>query len=249
MKGLNPFFHALAFFTRIPVPWLIPSEEDWKKSVAWYPAVGLVIGLLLWGVLEAGLALFPPSLAAVLALIAWVYVTGGLHLDGWMDLADGLGSSRPREQVLAIMKDSRVGAMGVLAAILLLLLKAAALAELAGMGQGAMLLLVPMAARTHVLLSIRGWPYLTADKGLGKGLQEELGALPIAVGYAILLLAGWLLGDWQLLAAALVSLLAAWWFSRVAFRKLGGLNGDCYGAVIEGGEAAMMLVLAGSWWT
>jgi len=249
MKWLNPFFYALAFFTRIPVPWLHPSEEDWKKSVAWFPAVGLVIGFVLWGALEAGLALFSSSLAAVLALIAWVCVTGGLHLDGWMDLADGLGSNRPREQALAIMKDSRVGAMGVWAAILLLLLKAVALLELAGKGQGMMLLVVPMAARTHLLLSIRCWPYLSPERGMGRGLRDRLTTRSIAVGYAGLLISSWLLGGRPLLAAALVSLLAAWWISRFVSSRLGGLNGDCYGAVIEGSEAVMLLVLAGSWWT
>lgn len=249
MNSLHAFFHALAFFTRIPVPWLRPSEEAWKKSVCWYPAVGLVIGLLLWGAQQAGLALFSPLLAAVLTLSVWVYITGGLHLDGWMDLADGLGSSRPREQILAIMKDSRAGAMGVLAAILLLLLKAAALAELAQTGQGVMLLLVPVAARTHVLLSIRCWPYLSADQGMGKGIRDGLTPLPIAVGYAFLLGAGWLIGEWRMLVAAAVSLLAALWFSRAVSRKLGGLNGDCYGAVIESSEAVTLLVLAGSWWT
>lgn len=247
--GLNAFFHALAFFTRIPVPWLVPSEEAWKKSVSWYPAVGLVIGLLLWGVNEAGLALFSPLLAAAITLVGWVYVTGGLHLDGWMDLADGLGSSRPREQILTIMKDSRVGAMGVLAAILLLLLKVAALAELAHTGELMALLLVPMAARTHVLLSIYCWPYLTADEGVGKGIRDGLTLVPIIFGYAFLGAAGWLIGGWPVLVAAAASLLAALWFSRSVSRKLGGLNGDCYGAVIESSEAVMLLVLVGSWWT
>lgn len=240
---MNAFWHALSFFTRIPVPWLRPSEEAWKKSVAWYPAVGLVIGLILWGVHQAGLWLFSPLLAAVLTLIVWVYITGGLHLDGWMDLADGLGSSRSREKMLAIMKDSRVGAMGVLAALLLLLLKTAALAELTHPWWGMMLLFVPMAARTHVLLAIRYWPYLSADEGIGKGISEGLSVVHIVAAYALLLGAGWWLGGWQTVGAILLSLLFALAFSRGVARKLGGLNGDCYGAVIESSEAAMLLAL------
>lgn len=245
---MNAFFHAIAFFTRIPVPWLQPSEVAWKKSVNWYPAVGVVIGLLLWGVQQAGLYLFSPWLAAILTLGVWIYITGGLHLDGWMDLADGLGSSRPREQVLAIMKDSRVGAMGVLAAILLLLIKAGGIAELAHPGWGLMLVFVPAAARTHVLLSIHLWPYLSADKGIGKGISEGLSLLSIVIGYVLLFAAGWLVGGWHVLTAVLISLLFALAFSRSVAGKLGGLNGDCYGAVIESSEAVMLLVLAGSWW-
>lgn len=244
---MNALWHAIAFFTRIPVPWLQPSETAWKKSVNWYPAVGIVIGLVLCGVHQAALYLFSPLLAAVLMLVIWVYITGGLHLDGWMDLADGLGSSRPREQVLAIMKDSRVGAMGVLAAILLLLLKTAALVELTG-PEWMLLLLVPLAARTHVLLSIRFWPYLSAEKGIGKGISEGLSSLAIWLGYVVLVAAGWLLGGWAAVTAIVVSMLFALWFSRAVAGRLGGLNGDCYGAVIESSEAVMLLVLVGSWW-
>ncbi|MGG1658569.1 adenosylcobinamide-GDP ribazoletransferase [Brevibacillus sp. NRS-1366] len=246
---MNAFFHAIAFFTRIPVPWLQPSEVAWKKSVNWYPAVGVVIGLLLWGVHQAGLYLFSPWLAAVLTLVVWVYITGGLHLDGWMDLADGLGSSRPKEQVLAIMKDSRVGAMGVLAAFLLLLIKAGGVSELAHPGWGMLLLFVPAAARTHVLLSIRLWPYLSADKGIGKGISEGLSPMSIIISYVLLLVAGWFLGGSHVIAAILISLVIALGFSRSVASKLGGLNGDCYGAVIESSEAVMLLVLAGSWWS
>lgn len=243
---MSALWHAIAFFTRIPVPWLKPSDTAWKKSVNWYPAVGIVIGLALCGVHQAALTLFSPLLAAVLTLAAWVYITGGLHLDGWMDLADGLGSSRPREQVLAIMKDSRVGAMGALAAILLLLLKTAALAELARF-HWALLLLAPFAARTHVLLSIRLWPYLSAEKGIGKGISEGLSPVFIWAGYVLLLAEGWLLGGWAGVAAVFVSMLFALWFSRAVASKLGGLTGDCYGAVIESSEAVVLLVLAGSW--
>lgn len=246
---MNAFFHALAFFTRIPVPWLRPSEEAWKKSVAWYPAVGFVLGLLLWGMHLAGVSLFGPLLGAVLALAFWVYITGGLHLDGWMDLADGLGSSRPREQVLEIMKDSRVGAMGVLAAILLLLIKVAALAQLVQQGAGGLLIVVPAAARTHVLLSIRCWPYASAEKGIGKGISEGLSTVSIVIGYAAVLAVGWFVGGSQALTAILVSFVFTIWFSRSVARKLGGLTGDCYGAVIESAEAVMLIVLAGSWWT
>ncbi|MDF2683341.1 MAG: cobS [Brevibacillus sp.] len=244
---MSALWHAIAFFTRIPVPWLKPSETAWKKSVNYYPAVGILIGVVLCGVHQAALYLFSPLLAAVLTLVIWVYITGGLHLDGWMDLADGLGSSRPREQVLAIMKDSRVGAMGALAAILLLLLKTVALAELTR-PEWVLLLFVPFAARTHVLLSIRLWPYLSAEKGIGKGISEGLSSLSIWLGYVILVAAGWLLGGWAAVTAIVISMLFALWFSRAVAGKLGGLNGDCYGAVIESSEAVMLLVLAGSWW-
>jgi adenosylcobinamide-GDP ribazoletransferase len=137
--------------------------------------------------------------------------------------------------------------MGALAAILLLLLKTVALAELTR-PEWVLLLFVPFAARTHVLLSIRLWPYLSAEKGIGKGISEGLSSLSIWLGYVILVAAGWLLGGWAAVTAIVISMLFALWFSRAVAGKLGGLNGDCYGAVIESSEAVMLLVLAGSWW-
>ncbi|USG64540.1 adenosylcobinamide-GDP ribazoletransferase [Brevibacillus ruminantium] len=276
---MNAFFHALAFFTRIPVPWLKPSEKAWRESVAWYPAVGLVIGCVLWAVYQLSLWAFSPLLAAVLTCAVWVYITGGLHLDGWMDLADGLGSSRSRERMLEIMKDSRSGAMAVLAAILLLLIKTAGLVELAppsvvpaqvihqvysailyntahdnallvrlSADWSILLLIVPFAARTHVLLAIRFWPYASSDNGIGKGISEGLRLWHIAFAYVILLGLSWWLADFRAVTAVLVSLLFSLWFARGITRRLGGLTGDCYGAIIESSEAVMLVVLAGSWW-
>ena len=119
---MKPLFYAVAFLTRIPVPFRFDAR-DRTKSTAYYPLVGLLIG----GVIAAfdGLIAvhFPPLVRAVLVTACWVFITGGLHLDGLMDVFDGLGSHREPERILAIMKDSRVGAMGVLAAVLILLLK------------------------------------------------------------------------------------------------------------------------------
>ncbi|MGG2480833.1 adenosylcobinamide-GDP ribazoletransferase [Brevibacillus borstelensis] len=272
---MNAFFHALTFFTRIPVPWLKPSEKAWRDSVAWYPAVGLVIGCVLWIVHEAALWAFPPLIAAVLTCTAWVYITGGLHLDGWMDLADGLGSSRTQERMLEIMKDCRSGAMAVLAAILLLFLKTAGITELAGLltnppnqaslsgllaggpraegltlySGSLLLVLIPFAARAHVLLAIRCFPNVSSDNGVGKGIGAGLRLWHIVAAYAAVLGLGWWIAGIQAIAAVAVSLLFSLWFARGICRRLGGLTGDCYGAIIESSEAVMLLVAAGSWWT
>lgn len=132
---------------------------------------------------------------------------------------------------------------------MLLLLKAGAVAELAHPGWGVLLVFVPAIARTHVLLSIRLWPYLSQEKGIGKGISAGLSPVAIAAGYIVLAAAGWFAGGLQVVAAMVVSLLFVLLFSRSVARKLGGLNGDCYGAAIESGEAVMLLVLVGSWWT
>jgi len=245
---MNAFFLAVSFFTRIPVPPVRSSEEDWQKSVAFYPLVGLIIGGLLWTVYQLGAQWFSPLLAAVLALVFWVYITGGLHLDGWMDLADGLGSSRPRDQALVIMKDSRVGAMGVLAAMMLLAVKGAALHELGQARPPLWLILAPAAARVYLLIAIRYWPYVQ-DNGIGSGLGKRLRTWHLLAAGAGLAALGWFVGREAVLLALALTLLGSLWFCRMIKRKLGGFTGDCYGALIEWSEAVCMLalLLAGRW--
>ncbi|MDU5948969.1 MAG: adenosylcobinamide-GDP ribazoletransferase, partial [Paenibacillus macerans] len=144
----QPILAAFQFLTRFPVRAELDfTPELLRRSVRYYPLVGAAVGLSVWAAAVLSAWLLPPLPAAVLALIVWVWVTGGLHLDGWMDTADGLLSYRPREKMLEIMKDSRVGAMGVLACVLLLMLKASLLASLlqGGVWQtGAALLTAPV---------------------------------------------------------------------------------------------------------
>ena len=128
------FALAVTFLTRLPLP--VRGEvtpADLRASLGWYPFIGLVMGALGWGLYLAGVAVFPPAVTAVLVIILLEMCTGALHLDGLMDTCDGVGSNAPRARALAIMKDSRVGAMGVFGAVAVLLLKVVALAALTPM--------------------------------------------------------------------------------------------------------------------
>ncbi|MED0737056.1 adenosylcobinamide-GDP ribazoletransferase [Aneurinibacillus thermoaerophilus] len=243
---MNAFFHAVAFLTRIPVPRLTDDMKDWQRSVAFYPAVGLLLGILLCGAAFVAFWLLPVPVAAVIVLVGWVYSTGALHLDGWMDLADGLGSYRDRERVFAIMKDSRVGAMGVTAAILLFMVKVAALYEIIASGLLVWLILPPLLARTGLTAAIWFWPYIT-EKGLGTGLRGGLTEWRVAAGF--LLAVGFAFALYGI-AGLLVSFVVAvcdWLFLRMVARRLGGLTGDCYGAQVEWAEAVTLvcIVIAG----
>jgi adenosylcobinamide-GDP ribazoletransferase len=239
---MNAFFHALAFLTRIPVPQLSQSEHHWKRSVLFYPLVGALMGGLLWLAGAAVSYVFPHTVAAVLILVFWVFLTGGLHLDGWMDLADGLGSSRPREQIFKIMKDSRVGAMGVIAAFLLLMVKGAALYEILAGQSLNWLLLPPLTARVSLILAIWFWPYIT-EQGLGTGLRDGLSGLAVflnsAMAACVLYGASGPAGLGAYVAALGLTVL----FIRMIVKKLGGLTGDCYGAVVEWTEAVSLLLI------
>ena len=148
------------------------SPSDLWGSMGWYPLVGLAMGFAAW-VVYAGLDSFLPGLvAATLVVILLELLTRGLHLDGLMDTADGILSGAPRERALEIMKDHNVGAMGVASAVLLLVLKVAALGALARADAAAPLIAGLCAARALPALDVYHWPYARAA-GTGEAFTRE----------------------------------------------------------------------------
>jgi adenosylcobinamide-GDP ribazoletransferase len=245
---------AFQFLTRIPVPLTVPFQGPvLARSVVYFPLAGALIGVFL-AVVSWLLQLFVPAWpSAVIVLAIWTALSGGLHLDGWMDTADGVLSHRSRERMLEIMKDSRVGAMGVLAAVLLLLFKASLLAELFEAEQAGyywpLLMIGPIWSRAWMSAAIAFWPFARLGEGIAvlfnevKGLQATASILLAAAStWLILLLAGINASKALvfLLIAGLITfccggLLAAW-----LNRKLGGLTGDTYGAMNEAIEALLL---------
>jgi adenosylcobinamide-GDP ribazoletransferase len=245
---MNALFHAIAFLTRLPVPVLSSSQKDWERSVAYYPLVGLLIGFLLWGVSWLSFYLAPPALAAVLLFAFWVFITGGLHIDGWMDLADGMGSNRDRQRTLEIMKDSRTGSMGVIAALFLFMLKGVSIFYLLESKAFLLFLLPPLAARFFLVAAIWFWPYIS-EKGMATGLKK--GLAPWMIVLAFLGTGGifYVVNDVAGLLVLAFSILMSWMFIRMVLQRLGGLTGDVYGALVEWTEMVILvlLVLAGRW--
>jgi cobalamin 5''-phosphate synthase/cobalamin synthase len=261
---LQALIAALQFLTRFPVPVEVPFVPAvLKRSVIYFPAAGLAIGLV------AGLAslLLPYAVpvwpAAVLLLALWIALSGGLHLDGWMDTADGVLSHRSRERMLDIMKDSRVGAMGVIAAILLLLLKVSLLASLLEYavredGRGLLFALLVVSAcwsRAWMAAAIAYWPPARGEEGIGamfNGVNKRNAALSLltalVISFMTLMISG--INLWAAstvsLSAGLVTLLAGGLTAIRLNGKLGGLTGDTYGAMNEAVEAAILLA-AVSW--
>jgi len=242
---MSAFWQAVGFLTRFPVPKRAQSLEGWERSPRYYPLVGLLLGLAVWLVgrlTEWGFGSASSPIAAVLTVAFWIYATGALHLDGWMDLADGLGSQRSRERALEIMKDSRVGAMGVVAAIVLILIKVAAVQQLAAANALLAIAVVPAMARGTLLMAIRFFPYIQ-EKGLGSGLRGSITSAVLWVNGLFVLAASFgFAGLFGSITFAAV-LLAGWLFGLYIVRRLGGYTGDVYGALIEGAEAFALLAL------
>jgi adenosylcobinamide-GDP ribazoletransferase len=237
---------AVGFLTRIPVPaGVFDDAQARRRSLAWYPLVGALIGLLL-----GALAWLLPSdramLSAALVLLAWVALTGALHLDGLADSADawvggmGADAAQSRTRTLEIMKDPRSGPAGVTAIVLLLLLKFAALASLPA-AAWSWLWIAPVLARVAATAAFVTTPYVRAG-GLGTGLSDAPRIACLAA-IAIGVLACAASGMRGAIAAACVSVLFVLW-RRACMRRIGGITGDTTGALIELSEAAALVALA-----
>ena len=244
---------AVTFLTGIPlkVEGEVSPADLWR-SMGWYPLVGLALGAAAWGAYAGLLALLPGLVAAVIVVLLLEAVTRGLHMDGLMDTADGVLSGVPRERALEIMKDSNAGAMGVVAAVLILALKVAALGALTRADAAAPLLAGWCAARALPALDVYAWPYARAA-GTGEAFTRE--HTPGPVGMAGALLAAGLaatvfvtlavdgVGAWYagiVIAAAAMG--AALLVQAAVAKRLGGLTGDVYGMGIELAEAAALVV-------
>lgn len=238
---------ALVFYTVIPMPSHWPLE--FSRIARWAPWVGLLIGGGLVG-LNRGLAALPVSDLGrgVLVTILWVAITGGLHLDGAIDTADGLAAPDP-DRRLAVMSDSRTGAYGVIAAVLLILLKVAAIADLPA-AQMYGLLVAPMWGRWGQLMAIARYPYLKAE---GKGafhqrnLQMPQDLWPSLVLFALVSLVPVWTNPHDLLVGLGVPLGGAgiaWGVGLWLNHRLGGMTGDTYGAIVEWTEALLIAAIS-----
>ncbi|MFM7407620.1 MAG: adenosylcobinamide-GDP ribazoletransferase [Cuspidothrix sp.] len=244
------FLHLVAaviFYTAIPLPYL--PNLDFQRVACFAPMVGLMIGGILAG-LDAGLIYFgvPALTRNALVVGGWIAITGGLHLDGAMDTADGLAVGDP-ERRLQVMMDSATGAFGAMAGMIIIILKITALTEI---GENHYLVLMSACGwgRWGQQMAIACYPYL---KPTGKGafhkqaIRSYLNLFPswfLLLGLSIVI---WLIYPQKLilsmrivLAGFVISVITAAWFNH----KLGGHTGDTYGAVVEWTEALFLCVVS-----
>jgi adenosylcobinamide-GDP ribazoletransferase len=250
------FFTAWMFFTRIPLParlaaWVGYSTELLNGAARYFPLIGIIVGLAGAAVYAFGMWLFTPLVAVSLSMAATVMFTGAFHEDGFADVCDGFGGGTMPERVLEIMKDSRVGAFGVIGIALMLLLKFSALLSIAEGSDADLLGWIMVAAhalsRVAPVALIRCMDYVRLDDGAkarplaqaisGAGLLVALlsGVLPLAV-MAWAFDNGWLF-SLGLVPVALATTMAGLWFRR----RIGGYTGDCLGAAQQVAELVFYL--------
>ena len=232
---------ALAFLTRLPAGRL--ESADFARAPAWFGIVGLLIGVVQAVIFIASSMVWPPVIAAILAVAGGLLLTGALHEDGLADTWDGLGSGQPKARALDIMRDSRIGSYGTLALIVALGLRVGALAAMGPVapwvliaGQGA--------SRAAMSLMLRAGPYLRT-KGAGTGMTGPLGMpglVVLAIAFAAAFgLVGWSAGAYAVLAGGIGLTVGAMAVRQWALRRLDGLTGDILGAAQVTGDIGFLL--------
>jgi len=240
----NDFRIAGSFLTIFPVGrGLEMTPERLGRSMALFPAVGLVLGLALVVVNWLLEGLLPRAVLDCLLVLIMIGMTGALHLDGVADLIDGLAGGKDREGTLRIMKDSRVGAMGVVALVMVLLLKYLSLLHIPIELKSAALIFMPTAGRWVQVCLASYCPYARSEGGTGSAFVEYVEQPEFLHATATLLLAAlvlfWGKGIFLVFLLGLATMLLIRYFET----RLGGVTGDVLGAVTELVEVLILLLI------
>lgn len=238
---------AAQFLTRLPVPKnLNPTKEEFGACAPWYPVVGLIVGGILavaaWGVLSLPLA---PGIAAILLLVLGTLLTGAFHEDGLADTVDGMGGGWTKESILRIMRDSRIGSYGALAVVFLILIRVTSLWGTEPAYWPHALIVAHVLSRWSILPLMKFMPYARADQpGLGKPIVESItsgGLLVSTLGVAFFCIA---IAGGVGLISMIVASVTAFIMGRFFKKRIGGMTGDCLGAVNVLCEVAVLILFA-----
>ena len=250
---------AVQFLTRLPLPQFSNYDPQWlHQSSRYFPAVGLLIGVLCAGVFWLASLLFTALVAAVISTAFGIKLTGAFHEDGLADSCDGLGGGLTRERTLTIMKDSRLGTYGVLGLVSALLLKISLLAAMPLSVAIVALIIGHTASRLLCISLLTLLPYGgEIEHAKAKPMAQQL--TPLQALYS----SGWLLlaiilvmlvfpstmqqiGIWQWLSALLLGVIVTDYMRRLLRRRLDGYTGDGLGATQQLSEVAIYIGLAAS---
>lgn len=243
---ITQFRLALSFLTTLPAGSFSSEvpEETLGRTQAWFPLVGLLLGLILFLCTGFFKLFFSPAICAALILTIHFFLTGGFHLDGLADTADGLMSGQAeREKIFSIMKDSYLGSMGASALTLLLLLKFSALTVIIGKAPLA-LIIFPVLGRYAIVQLTCSCVYARAEGGLGAIFTNYCGQREWLTAASISLISGVLLAGFAGLLSCFAIALYVIIIKYTSQRRLGGVTGDILGYACESGEALVLLVLA-----
>ncbi|CAB1077773.1 Cobalamin synthase (EC [Olavius algarvensis Delta 1 endosymbiont] len=237
---MKHFISAIQFITILP--WGKGDSFDPPRMIPYFPIVGIVLGILLALFDYVAVSFWGRPVASLLDVVFLVLLTGAFHIDGLADAADGLLGQRPKEKILAIMKDSRLGTMGLVAIVAGLAIKWAGISSLND-HRALLLIVVPAYARAGMLFGMRYLPYGRSGGGTGadffnhhldlyafRGLAVPLG-ISVFLGWQAI----WLITCFAVITAGLI---------HYYKRRLGGITGDMLGAMAEILEAGLFLLVS-----
>lgn len=237
---MKQFILALTFLTRLYIPNRYQMDEkDFAGSVWFYPIIGLIIGSLLaalnWGLLWLT---GEPGLIALILVLAYVFLSGALHLDGLADSFDGLFSGRDKARIFEIMQDSRIGSFGVVGLIIYFGTMLITLQYI----DWPIVLLFPLVGRCSILVAA-GISQYAKEKGMGKIIVDA--TKPVHLVYAIILslVFGTLL-DYKSLIPISITYLLVFIMTKGIHKKLSGITGDIMGMTVEVSQCLFLLLAA-----
>jgi adenosylcobinamide-GDP ribazoletransferase len=251
-EEIKVFFTALMFYTRIPCPsWVDHSEEYINKATRYFPLIGWIVGLTSALVIYLCSMLFPASVCIVLSMVASVLITGAFHEDGFGDVCDGFGGGWTKEKILEIMKDSRMGAYGVIGLLLLLSLKFFTILELFHFDLWfclKSLLLAHVLSRFMAVTVIFTHEYAREDASSKiKPIAKKLNLKNLFIS-AIWIIPAFLLFQNANIFFILIPVFTMKMYLAKYFQKwIGGYTGDCLGATQQVTEIITLLCCLGLW--
>jgi adenosylcobinamide-GDP ribazoletransferase len=231
---------AFRFLTIIPLPGTFGTDlDDLKGALPFFPVVGIVLGLVAGAAAWLTWQFLPPPVAAVIVTFVLLSFSGALHLDGLADCADGFFSSRERGRILEIMRDSRIGVMGVIAVVMVILLKVSVLSGLERDDAVRVAILMPVAGRSALVMMIWLLPYVRKEGGLGSPFYSSGDGWPLLLTLVLFFVSGFAVMGTKGLVAGIGVMLMIFLFSRLCNRKIGGATGDTLGASCELAETVV----------
>ena len=242
---MKTFSLAWQFLTIFPWRKTDPETDPrlLGRSMAFYPVIGLLLGLILWAAHFACSFVFPRALCDGLIVMLLAILTGALHLDGLADTCDGLASGKSPEERMKIMKDHRVGTFGVLGLILILGMKFLALNSLPDKAVGMALLVALVLSRWSMVQLIYRAPYARREGGLGLSFKENLTKREIIVAAGTsLILSFFFYRFWGVILCLMVGVFTLL-FQKFFEKKIGGITGDVLGAANEVNEVLVLIAL------
>ena len=236
---MSGFLLMLSFFTRVPIgKWVPYTDERYKSSLVTFPIIGIFIGAFL--ALTVSIPGITGNIKTLLCILVYIAVTGGIHLDGVADSCDGIFSNRPKERVLEIMKDSHIGAFGVIALILYFMSFYIGAVNL----DWKWLLIMPFVGKTMGYFSAGFSRYAREDHGMGYLFIEEIHKLPACLYLVGMSAMAFAILGWTGLIAVFAAFMGTIWLILKTKKVINGQTGDTIGFVIE--LSQMLFLLTGS---